>query len=110
MTVFYLLPLYVMLITGFKVRSQPANDVEPAQAWHITTCAYQAGITCGTAPGWLYQQRSSSIVGSINGCARWRFAARISFPLLFGMFIPYQSILIPLAVFRNTAWRAVCEG
>jgi glucose/mannose transport system permease protein len=42
----------------------------------------------------------SSMLGSLNGyvLAKWRFkGANIIFPLmLFGMFIPYQSILIPL--------------
>jgi len=47
----------------------------------------------------------SSVVGSLNGfvLARWRFrGSNLVFPLLlFGMFIPYQSILIPLAVFMK---------
>ncbi len=47
----------------------------------------------------------SSILGSINGyvLAKWKFkGADIIFPLiLFGMFIPYQSILIPLVEFMN---------
>ncbi|MBN1483674.1 MAG: carbohydrate ABC transporter permease [Chloroflexia bacterium] len=42
----------------------------------------------------------SSVLGSLNGYvfAKWNFkGSRIIFPLmLFGMFIPYQSILIPL--------------
>ena len=45
----------------------------------------------------------SSILGSINGfmLAKWKFrGADIVFPLLlFGMFIPYQSVLIPLVEF-----------
>ncbi len=47
----------------------------------------------------------SSILGSINGyvLAKWKFkGANIIFPLiLFGMFIPYQSILIPLVEFMR---------
>jgi len=42
----------------------------------------------------------SSVIGSLNGyvLAKWRFrGANVIFPvMLFGMFIPYQSILIPL--------------
>jgi glucose/mannose transport system permease protein len=42
----------------------------------------------------------SSVLGSLNGyvLSKWRFpGANIIFPLmLFGMFIPYQSVLIPL--------------
>src|SRR5690606_32030076 len=45
----------------------------------------------------------SGLMGSMNGyvLSKWRFpGARIVFPLmLFGMFIPYQSILIPLFQF-----------
>jgi glucose/mannose transport system permease protein len=47
----------------------------------------------------------SSILGSLNGfvLAKWKFpGADIIFPLiLFGMFIPYQSILIPLVEFMR---------
>ena len=47
----------------------------------------------------------SSILGSLNGfvLAKWKFpGANIIFPLiLFGMFIPYQSILIPLVQFMQ---------
>src|SRR5205807_9729609 len=42
----------------------------------------------------------SAMLGSINGyvLAKWKFrGANVLFPLLlFGMFIPYQSVLIPL--------------
>jgi glucose/mannose transport system permease protein len=47
----------------------------------------------------------SSVLGSLNGyiLAKWKFrGANIIFPLiLFGMFIPYQSILIPLVKFME---------
>jgi glucose/mannose transport system permease protein len=47
----------------------------------------------------------SSALGSLNGyiLAKWKFrGADVIFPLiLFGMFIPYQSILIPLVQFMN---------
>jgi glucose/mannose transport system permease protein len=49
----------------------------------------------------------SSFLGSINGyiLSKWKFrGADIVFPaILFGMFIPYQSILIPLVEFMNRA-------
>jgi glucose/mannose transport system permease protein len=48
----------------------------------------------------------SAVLGSMNGyvLAKWRFrGANILFPLmLFGMFIPYQSILIPLVQFLQS--------
>ncbi|MBN1659531.1 MAG: carbohydrate ABC transporter permease [Anaerolineae bacterium] len=44
----------------------------------------------------------SSLLGSLNGyvLSKWKFrGANVVFPLmLFGMFIPYQSVLIPLAL------------
>ncbi|WP_119072738.1 carbohydrate ABC transporter permease [Aggregatilinea lenta] len=47
----------------------------------------------------------SALMGSINGyvLAKWRFpGANIIFPLmLFGMFIPYQSVLIPVFQFMS---------
>ncbi len=47
----------------------------------------------------------SSFIGSINGyiLTKWRFPGTgLLFPLiLFGMFIPYQAILIPLVQFMN---------
>ena len=49
----------------------------------------------------------SSALGSLNGfvLAKWKFrGADVIFPfILFGMFIPYQSILIPLVQFMNAA-------
>jgi glucose/mannose transport system permease protein len=48
----------------------------------------------------------SSLLGSLNGylLAKWRFrGSNLLFSLiLFGMFIPYQSILIPLVKFMDT--------
>jgi glucose/mannose transport system permease protein len=51
----------------------------------------------------------SAVLGSINGyvLAKWKFrGSNVLFPLLlFGMFIPYQSILIPLVVvFSKIPW------
>jgi glucose/mannose transport system permease protein len=49
----------------------------------------------------------SAILGSVNGyvLSKWQFrGANILFPLmLFGMFIPYQAILIPLVQFLRSA-------
>jgi glucose/mannose transport system permease protein len=48
----------------------------------------------------------SALFGSLNGyvLSKWRFpGANILFPMmLFGMFIPYQAILIPLVQFLST--------
>lgn len=109
MSVFYLVPLYVMLVTGFKSFDEvslqtmwelPAsigldNFVEAYRnlapsLWNSINMVVPAAII-------------SSVLGSVNGyvLARWKFrGADLIFPLiLFGMFIPYQSILIPLVEF-----------
>jgi glucose/mannose transport system permease protein len=111
MTIFYLMPLYVMLVTGFK----SFEEVSLQTMWNLPS-----GLALDNyleaynklAPHLLNSFKMvlpaaiiSSLVGSINGfvLARWRFrGSNIVFPLLlFGMFIPYQSILIPLAVFMK---------
>ena len=111
MTIFYLLPMYVMLITGFKSFDEvslrtmwqlpsgihldnyvEAFDKLAPHLWNSLIMVIPAAII-------------SSIVGSINGfvLARWRFPySNFVLPLLlFGMFIPYQSVIIPLAVFMK---------
>jgi glucose/mannose transport system permease protein len=111
MTVFYLMPLYVMLVTGFK----SFEEVSLQTMWNLPH-----GIALDNyveafnklAPHLLNSLMMvipaaiiSSLVGSVNGfvLSRWRFrGSALVFPLLlFGMFIPYQSILIPLAVFMK---------
>ena len=56
----------------------------------------------------------SSMIGSLNGfiLAKWKFrGADFIFPfILFGMFIPYQSILIPLVIFINNTLRPIGLG
>jgi glucose/mannose transport system permease protein len=56
----------------------------------------------------------SSMLGSLNGfiLAKWKFrGADFIFPfILFGMFIPYQSILIPLVIFINNTLRYIGMG
>jgi glucose/mannose transport system permease protein len=111
MTIFYLMPLYVMLVTGFK----SFQEVSLQTMWNLPRgIAFDNFVEAYNklAPHLWNSLRMvipaaiiSSIVGSINGfvLARWRFrGSNIVFPLLlFGMFIPYQSILIPLAVFMK---------
>ncbi len=103
---FYLMPVYVLLVTGLKSYSEATLDAMwrlphgiyldsfrrafEALAPHLRNSLYL------TIPATFL----SAMVGSANGyvLAKWRFpGADILFPfLLFGMFIPYQSILIPL--------------
>jgi len=111
MAVFYLLPIYVMLITGLKGFEEvslktmwdlptqisfdnfvEAYDKLAPHLWNSFNMVIPAAVI-------------SSFLGSINGyiLSKWKFrGADIIFPaILFGMFIPYQSILIPLVEFMN---------
>ncbi len=112
MALFYLMPMYVMLITGFK----GFDEVNLKTMWDLPkTLGFDNFVEAYNklAP-YLWNSFNvvvpaaiiSSILGSLNGyvLAKWRFkGANIIFPLiLFGMFIPYQAILIPLVEFMRT--------
>jgi glucose/mannose transport system permease protein len=111
---FYLLPVYVLVITGMK----SFQEVSIARMWDLPS-----GLDFGSyLKAWFGRPSEgvrglsenflnsvylalpatilSSLLGSMNGyvLAKWRFkGSEVLFPLmLFGMFIPYQSILIPL--------------
>lgn len=106
MALFYLLPMFVMLNTGFK----SFEEVSLATMWELPSSLSLDNFTAAweiLRPSMWNSMKIvipaatiSSILGSINGyvLSKWKFpGANIVFPvLLFGMFIPYQSILIPL--------------
>jgi glucose/mannose transport system permease protein len=108
----YLLPVYMMLLTGFK----PITEVDLKTMWNLPTGGLRldnfiAGFK-QLAPNLknslvmvIPEALLSSLLGSINGylLAKWRFrGSNLVFSLvLFGMFIPYQSILIPLVKFMQ---------
>ncbi|MEN0130351.1 MAG: carbohydrate ABC transporter permease [Brevundimonas sp.] len=101
-----LIPVYVLVITSFK----NGADASPTRAWNLP----QAWVTENWSEAWTTLSPSlwrtvtmvvpaaiiSSLLGSMNGfvLARWRFrGADIVFTLiLFGLFIPYQAVMIPL--------------
>jgi len=102
----YLLPIYLLLITGLK--SYAEINVEwmwrlPeglhldgfAQAWPKVSANFVNSVLI-TVPAAVL----SSFIGSMNGYifAKWRFRYSNTLFLLFlvGMFLPYQGILIPL--------------
>jgi len=106
---FFLLPVYLVVITSLK---EPA-EITLANTWRLPQTPYWASF----AEAWttfapklrnslvltVTATVGSAILGSLNGyvLSKWRFpGANIIFPLmLFGMFIPYQSVLIPLFEF-----------
>lgn len=105
----FLLPVYMVLITGFK----GIAEVNISTMWKLPSSfstqsfeeAYDKlkGGFGNSLALVLPATAISAMMGSMNGyvLSKWRFpGANILFPLmLFGMFIPYQSILIPLVEF-----------
>ena len=113
MAIFYLIPMYVMIITGFKA----FDEISLKTMWDlprgIAFDNYIEAFAKLSPSLWnsflmvIPATLMSSALGSLNGfvLAKWKFrGADVIFPfILFGMFIPYQSILIPLVQFMNAA-------
>ena len=105
----YLAPVYVLLVTGMKDFTEVSLD----RMWQFPSRFNMASFGEAyesLAPNFFNSLRLavpstiiSALLGSLNGyvLAKWRFrGADIIFPLiLFGMFIPYQAVLIPLVQF-----------
>jgi glucose/mannose transport system permease protein len=111
MAAFYLIPMYVMLTTGFK----PFDEVSLKTMWALPTRISTDNFReawAALAPNFVNSIKLvvpgailSSLLGSLNGfvLSKWKFpgADLIFALLLFGMFIPYQSVLIPLVMFMR---------
>jgi glucose/mannose transport system permease protein len=109
MSLFFLMPVYVMLVTSVK----PLDEVTLSDMWKLPTAfdwsSYQTALE-KLAPNFLNSiylvvpaTFLSALLGALNGyvLSKWKFkgADTIFTLILFGMFIPYQSILIPLIQF-----------
>ncbi len=108
---FYLIPIFIMLNTGFK----SFDEVSLATMWELPSgISFDNFIAAWDAlkPNmWnsvkivIPAATISSVLGSLNGfvLAKWKFrGANVIFPIiLFGMFIPYQAVLIPLVEFMS---------
>ena len=114
--VFYLLPLFVMVTTSFKTLDEirdgnmlalpMAPTIEPWLAAWATTCI---GLSCNGIKGYFTNSLMmvipavviSTFLGALNGyvLTKWRFPGhKVVFGLmLFACFIPFQSVLIPMA-------------
>jgi glucose/mannose transport system permease protein len=108
----FLVPVYMVLVTGFK----SIDQVNLATMWqfptNFTLDSFREALerllpnflnsVFLVVPGTII----SAALGSMNGyvLSKWQFrGANIIFPLmLFGMFIPYQAILIPLVQFLRS--------
>jgi glucose/mannose transport system permease protein len=102
----FLVPIYVLLVTAFKDPTQvsPSRMWSLPQSlsfdsfrtvWPIMKDGFRNSVMLAVPASIV-----SSMLGAANGfvLSKWRFpGADVVFPLLlFGMFIPYQAILIPL--------------
>jgi glucose/mannose transport system permease protein len=106
-----LLPVYVLLVASFKTGA----DADPSTAWSLPkTWSLEAwreawnGEQYGLLPFLKNSLKLvipatiiSTVLGSLNGfvLSRWRFPGSnvVFLFLLFGLFIPYQAVMIPLA-------------
>jgi glucose/mannose transport system permease protein len=106
---FFLMPFYVMIVNGLK----EATSVSVSTMWNLPTQLSGGGFVeafqrLGPSMGnslliAIPATILSACWGSVNGYlfSKWKFpGSNVLFALLvFGMFIPYQSILIPLIQF-----------
>ncbi|HEX2509492.1 MAG TPA: carbohydrate ABC transporter permease [Microvirga sp.] len=112
----YLLPLFVMVVTSFKTLDEirdgnmlalPVNPtVEPWLAAWGTACV---GLTCAGIKGYVWNSIAmvvpavaiSTLLGALNGyvLTKWRFPGHkwVFGMMLFACFIPFQTVLIPMA-------------
>ena len=114
--IYYLLPLFVMITTSLKSLEEirtgslialPRNIT--FEAWGTAWSTACTGIRCEGLKPFFWNSifiaipavLISTLIGAINGyvIAQWRFkGANIIFALmLFGCFIPFQVILLPMA-------------
>lgn len=115
-SIFYIIPMYIMLVTGMKSFS----EVGLSTMWNLPrSLNFESFRTAwlGSAKGGFRGLSGSffnsvllvipatiisALFGSLNGyvLTKWRFHGSdlIFTMILFGMFIPYQSIIIPLVL------------
>jgi glucose/mannose transport system permease protein len=108
---FFLLPVLLLLLTSFKSLA----EASPSTAWQLpdswTLDAWREAWDA-LAPGLVNSFKLvipatviSTVLGSLNGfvLSRWRFpgADAVFTFFLFGMFIPYQAVMIPLNLLYN---------
>jgi glucose/mannose transport system permease protein len=104
--IWYLTPIYILLVTSLKGSSEVTLDKMWALPTSFNLDSFDAAWKA-LAPNFLNSLLLaipaaiiSSIFGSLNGyvLAKWKFrgADTLFLLILFGMFIPYQAILIPL--------------
>ncbi len=110
--VFYLLPVYVVVVTSLKSFVEVSNsspwDLPQSPTLDAFATAFERlrraffNSVLLVVPATLL----SAFLGSLNGYVlskwRFRFSDLVFTLLLFGMFIPYQSVLIPVVTVLQT--------
>jgi glucose/mannose transport system permease protein len=102
----FLIPVYALVVTAFKdpaqvslVRIWELPDSLSLESFKAVWPELEAGFVNSVLMA-VPASIISAILGAMNGfvLSKWRFpGADFAFPLiLFGMFIPYQAVLIPL--------------
>ncbi len=113
---FYLLPLFVMLVTSLKSLDEirlgnllAFPDAVTFDAWQIAWSSACTGVTCGGLKGYFLNSVLitvpavfiSTALGALNGyvMTKWRFRGSELFfgMLLIGTMIPFQVVLLPMA-------------
>jgi glucose/mannose transport system permease protein len=109
----FLMPVYVLVVTALK---SPA-EVSVTRMWELpgSLSLHSFSLAWPKLAGGLRNSLAlavpASLISSLLGCAngfvlaKWRFrGAGVVFPLiLFGIFVPYQAVLIPLVQTMNAA-------
>ena len=114
LAVFYLIPVYVLVVNALKDYREVSVEAMWQLPDRLTLASFVKAWAGDTGTGMVGLRQNflnsvtlvvpavffSVLLGSINGyvLAQWRFrgSETLFFLLLFGMFIPYQSVLIPL--------------
>jgi len=104
---FFLMPVYVLVITSFKNPS----DVSATRIWDLPTSlsfsnfnAVWPKLSSGFRNS-LALSIPASLISSLLGCANGFVLSKIRFPhanivfplILFGIFVPYQAVIIPVS-------------
>lgn len=114
--VFYLMPLFVMVVTSFKSMNEIQNGnmlalprAPTLEPWTKAWSEVCSGLTCTGMKGYFWNSIKmvvpavliSTLLGALNGyvLTKWRFRGHnLVFGLmLFACFIPFQSVLLPMA-------------
>ncbi|AQS54979.1 carbohydrate ABC transporter permease [Novibacillus thermophilus] len=108
----FLTPVYVMVVTSFKPPSAASLDamwqLPDTLSWEGYRIALEKLLPSFLNSVYLAVPATllSALLGSLNGyvLSKWKFKGSewLFTAMLFGMFIPYQSILIPLLQFLQS--------